>query len=82
MSKASGLPIPDVSTHARTPSALASFNTSRQKSACANDLTRIRDICKRYGHPLELIQKDISTVKYKPQRLWEWVRIAKEVALS
>jgi hypothetical protein len=24
--------------------------------------------------------KDISTVKYQPQRLWEWVRIASEIA--
>jgi phosphoribosylanthranilate isomerase len=28
------------------------------------------------GHPLELIQKDISTVRYQPQRLWEWEKIA------
>ncbi len=24
--------------------------------------------------------KDISTVRYHPQRLWEWARIAMEVA--
>ena len=24
--------------------------------------------------------KDISTVRYQPQRLWEWARIASEVA--
>ncbi|MEI6512559.1 MAG: hypothetical protein WCO51_04710 [bacterium] len=29
--------------------------------------------------PLKLIQKDISTVAYKPQRLWRWVEIAMEV---
>jgi len=29
---------------------------------------------------VELIMKDISTVRYKPQRLWEWSRIAMEVA--
>ena len=29
---------------------------------------------------VELIMKDISTVRYKPQRLWEWVSIAMEVA--
>jgi len=44
------------------------------------DLTRTRDICKRYGCPLEFIQKDISTVRYKPERLWRWVQIANEVA--
>jgi len=29
---------------------------------------------------VELIMKDISTVRYKPQRLWEWAAIAMEVA--
>lgn len=43
------------------------------------DLTRTRDICKKYGCPLELILKDISTVHYEPQRLAEWGRIAMEV---
>jgi hypothetical protein len=34
------------------------------------------DVCTRYSCPLELIQKDISTVKYQPQRLWRWAEIA------
>ena len=29
---------------------------------------------------IEFIMKDISTVRYEPQRLWEWARIAMEVA--
>ena len=29
---------------------------------------------------VELIMKDISTVRYQPQRLWEWSEIAMEVA--
>ncbi len=29
---------------------------------------------------IELIMKDISTVRYEPQRLWEWSRIAMELA--
>ena len=29
---------------------------------------------------VELIMKDISTVRYQPQRLWEWAAIASEVA--
>jgi hypothetical protein len=29
---------------------------------------------------IEFIMKDISTVRYEPQRLWEWSRIAMEVA--
>ena len=44
------------------------------------DLTATRTVCEQYGCPLELIQKDISTVRYEPQRLFEWGRIAMEVA--
>lgn len=36
-------------------------------------------VCTRYGCPLELILKDISTVNYQPQRLFEWARIAMAV---
>jgi len=32
------------------------------------------------GCHVELIMKDISTVRYQPQRLWEWAAIAMEVA--
>ena len=32
------------------------------------------------GCHVELIMKDITTVRYHPQRLWEWARIAREVA--
>ena len=32
--------------------------------------------CSRHGCPLELILKDISTVRYEPQRLWEWSDLA------
>lgn len=36
------------------------------------------EACKRHGCPLELIQKDISTVRYEPKRLWRWAEIAME----
>ena len=29
---------------------------------------------------VEIIMKDISTVKYKPQKLWQWAEIAIKVA--
>jgi len=44
------------------------------------DLTATRDICRRQGCPLEFILKDISTIRYEPQRLAEWSRIAMDVA--
>ncbi len=37
------------------------------------------DVCAKYGCPLELILKDISTVAYEPQRLWRWAEIAMQV---
>jgi hypothetical protein len=42
-------------------------------------LVTTREVCARHGCPLELILKDISTVRYQPQRLFEWARIAMEV---
>ncbi len=44
-----------------------------------NDLVATRDTCARHGCPLEIILKDISTVHYEPQRLFQWARIAMEV---
>jgi hypothetical protein len=35
--------------------------------------------CAHYGCPLEIIMKDISTVAYQPQRLWEWEKVAMRV---
>jgi hypothetical protein len=32
------------------------------------------------GLHVEIIMKDISTVRYQPQRLWEWAAIASEAA--
>ena len=34
------------------------------------------------GCAVEIIMKDISTVRYEPQRLWEWSKIAMDVALT
>lgn len=43
------------------------------------DLRNTLEICNRYGCPVEFILKDISTVRYEPQRLWEWSEIAMRV---
>jgi hypothetical protein len=41
----------------------------------------IQDFLERArGCHVELIMKDISTVRYQPQRLWEWAAIATELA--
>lgn len=44
------------------------------------DLEATRAVCERNGCPLEYILKDISTVGYQPERLFEWARVAMEVA--
>jgi hypothetical protein len=44
------------------------------------DLQATREVCERHGCPLEIILKDISTVRYDPQRLSEWADIAMQVA--
>jgi hypothetical protein len=40
-------------------------------------IRKILDTANGSGH-IEIIMKDISTVCYKPERLWEWARIAME----
>jgi len=45
----------------------------------ANDLRETLAACTRHGCPAEFILKDISTVRYQPQRLWEWSDIAMRV---
>ena len=44
--------------------------------AVEEDLSDTLARCNRHGCPVELILKDISTVRYQPQRLWEWVDVA------
>jgi len=41
-----------------------------------DDLVATRDTCACHSTPCELILKDISTVRYEPQRLWEWEDVA------
>ncbi len=47
--------------------------------AVEQDLRETYDMCNRYGCPVEFILKDISTVRYKPQNLWEWSDIAMKI---
>ncbi|GHU64905.1 hypothetical protein FACS189447_02820 [Spirochaetia bacterium] len=42
------------------------------------DLKETIEICKRYKCPVELIFKDISTVRHEPLRLQQWEKIAME----
>jgi hypothetical protein len=40
------------------------------------------DVCAQNDCPLELILKDISTVRYEPQRLFQWADVAMQVVMG
>jgi len=44
------------------------------------DLMATRKVCDKNGCPLEMILKDLSTFRYEPERLFEWARVAMQVA--
>jgi len=44
------------------------------------DLIATRKVCEKHGCPLEFILKDISTVRYQPERLSQWAQVAMQVA--
>lgn len=66
--------------YSRKPSPAFLAHDSFDAEAVRSDLQKTREICKRYGCPLEYILKDISTVRYQPQRLFKWSEVAMEVA--
>ena len=56
------------------PALLASH--SWEPEAVEKDLKATIDACRRNGTPLELILKDVSTIRYDARRLSEWADIA------
>ena len=65
--------------YSRKPSpALVATDTFHPDQVRA-DLIATRKVCDKHGCPLEFILKDISTVRYEPERLAEWSRIAMQV---
>jgi len=60
----------------RKPSPAFLAGDAWEPEAVARDLRDTQASCARHGCPLELILKDISTVRYQPQRLWEWADVA------
>jgi hypothetical protein len=51
------------------------WNPGKARAELVSALEKTRGRCH-----VEIIMKDISTVRYQPQRLWEWARIAEESA--
>jgi len=64
------------------PSPAVLVPDSFDEDALRKDLLESIAVCKRYGCPLELILKDISTVKHQPKRLWRWAEIAMECVMQ
>jgi hypothetical protein len=63
----------------RKPSPALLARDTWDPSRVEADLRETLEACARHGCPVELILKDISTVCYQPQRLWEWADVAKRV---
>ena len=60
----------------RKPSPALLAGETWEPDGVETDLRDALETCARHGCPVELILKDISTVRYQPQRLWEWADIA------
>ncbi len=66
--------------YSRKPNpAFLAFNTFDPEHVRA-DLLTTRQVCEKYNCPLEIILKDISTVRYQPERLSQWAQVAMQVA--
>lgn len=66
--------------YSRKPSPALVATDNFHPGQISADLAETRNICDKHGCPLEFILKDISTVRYEPERLSEWARIAMQVA--
>ena len=70
------LPKTIIMSNKPTPALLA--GDGFDEDAVRSDLRRTIEAAKRYGKSLEMILKDISTVRYHPERIWRWSEIAAE----
>jgi len=61
----------------RKPSPAVLAEDNWHPDAARADLAHFLD--KARGCHIEIIMKDVSTVRYRPQRLWEWEKIAMEL---
>ena len=73
---AANLPKQYIMSNKPSPAFLA--QPSFDGDAVRADLRRTIKAAKDHGLRLELLLKDISTVKNEPQRLWRWAEIAEE----
>ncbi len=63
----------------RKPAPVRLAGDSVDWPAVEADLRATRAACARHGCPLEFTLKDVSTVQYHPERLWQWADLAMRV---
>ncbi|MBA4388984.1 MAG: hypothetical protein C0404_13465 [Verrucomicrobia bacterium] len=66
--------------YSRKPNPALLAGTMFDINRVREDLLTTKRICEKNGCPLEFILKDLSTVGYQPERLFQWARTAMEVA--
>lgn len=77
---AANLPKKYIMSNKPNPAILA--EASFDEEAARADIRRTIKAAKAHDLGLELILKDISTVKYQPERLWRWSEIAVEETVN
>jgi hypothetical protein len=65
--------------YSRKPNPAVLATDSFDADHAREGLLATRRVCQRHGCPLEIILKDVSTVRYDPQRLSDWATIAMQV---
>ena len=70
--------LPDKYIMSNKPSPALLAQSSFDEEAVREDLRKTIAAAKSHGLRLELLLKDISTVKNDPHRLWRWAEIAEE----
>jgi len=65
--------------YSRKPSPAFVATDRFDPDAVRRDLSETMEACAGHGCSVEFILKDISTVRYEPQRLTEWANVAMEV---
>lgn len=65
--------------YSRKPNPALLAGEGFDEDAIRSHIQRSIALCARHGCPLELILKDLSTVRRQPQRLWRWAAIAMEL---
>jgi len=63
----------------RKPSPTPLAMDSLDLAASEADVRRTLAVCRESGTPVELILKDISTLRYEPQRLWAWEELVMRI---